>query len=46
MLPSWLPEITIEGLRLGGATATVRFRRGDDGRTDAEIVRKPGRCAQ
>jgi glycogen debranching enzyme len=42
MLPWWLPEITIEGLRLGGTTATVRFRRGDDGRTDGEIVRKRG----
>jgi glycogen debranching enzyme len=42
ILPSWLPEITIEGLRLGGTTATIRFRRGDDGRTDAEIVRKRG----
>ncbi len=42
MLPPWLPEVTIQGLRLGGTTATLRFRRHEDGRTEAEIVRKRG----
>jgi glycogen debranching enzyme len=42
MLPPWLPEITIEGLRLGGTTATLRFRREGDGQIEAEIVRKRG----
>jgi glycogen debranching enzyme len=42
MLPPWLPEITIEGLRLGGTTATLRLRRHGDGQVEAEIVRKRG----
>jgi glycogen debranching enzyme len=42
MLPPWLPEVTIERLRLGGTVATLRFRRRRDGHTDAEIVRKRG----
>jgi glycogen debranching enzyme len=42
LLPAWLPEVVIEGLRLGGTTATLRFHRREDGRTDAEIVRARG----
>ena len=42
VLPEWLPEVTIEGFRLGGTTATLRFRRDGKGRVDAEIVRKRG----
>jgi glycogen debranching enzyme len=42
LLPPWLPEITIEGLRLAGTTATLRFRRREDGHTEADIVRKRG----
>jgi glycogen debranching enzyme len=42
VLPPWLPEIVIEGLRLGGTSATLRFRRREDGHTDAEVVRKRG----
>ena len=35
-LPEWLPEITLRGLRVGGATVAVRFYREDLG----EMVRK------
>lgn len=42
ILPEWLPVVTIEGLRLGKSTATLRFSRDKHGRTDAEIVRKHG----
>jgi glycogen debranching enzyme len=42
ILPHWLSEVTIEGLRLGGTTATLRFHRRDDGEVEAEIVRKRG----
>lgn len=42
LLPPWLPEVVIEGLRLGETTATLRFRRREDGHTDAEVVRKRG----
>jgi hypothetical protein len=42
VLPEWLPEVTLEGLRLGGTTATLRFRREPGGHVGAEIVRKRG----
>ncbi len=42
ILPEWLPEVTIEGLRLGETVATLRFHRNADGRIDAQIVRKRG----
>ena len=42
MLPAWLPEVTIERLRLGDTVATLRFRRAKSGDTEAEIVRKRG----
>jgi glycogen debranching enzyme len=42
MLPDWLPELTLEGLRLGETRATLRFWRRKDGFTDAEVVRKRG----
>jgi glycogen debranching enzyme len=42
MLPPWLPEVTIERLRLGGTVATLRFRRNRSGHTDVDIVRKRG----
>jgi glycogen debranching enzyme len=43
VLPEWLPEITLEGLRLGGTIATLRFRREEGGRVDADLVRQHGR---
>jgi glycogen debranching enzyme len=40
-LPDWLPEITLEGLRVGKATATLRFFR--DGETsDWRVVEQEG----
>jgi hypothetical protein len=42
VLPSWLPEITLERLRVGGATATIRFWRDRDFRSHAEILHLRG----
>jgi hypothetical protein len=42
VLPPWLPEVTLRDLRLGGATATVRFWREATGESHAEVVRKRG----
>ncbi|HEX8946219.1 MAG TPA: glycogen debranching N-terminal domain-containing protein [Gemmatimonadaceae bacterium] len=42
ILPEWLPEITIERLRVGKATATIHFWRAADGTSHAEIVHKNG----
>jgi glycogen debranching enzyme len=41
-LPEWLPEITLTGLRVGGATVSIRFYRGDDGASDYEVLDKEG----
>ncbi|MEW5849093.1 MAG: glycogen debranching N-terminal domain-containing protein [Myxococcota bacterium] len=37
-LPEWLPEITVEGLRVGEGVATIRFHRDASGHTDYEVV--------
>jgi glycogen debranching enzyme len=42
VLPTWLPEVVLHGLRLGGATATIRFWRDDGGESHAEVVEKQG----
>lgn len=36
-LPPWLPEVRLQGLRLGDATANVRFWRDKHGRSHAEL---------
>jgi glycogen debranching enzyme len=41
-LPAWLPEVVLHGLRLGGATLTLRAWRDQDGASHAEIVKKKG----
>ena len=41
-LPAWLPEIVLNGLRVGSAIAKVRFWRGEKGRSHAEILEKKG----
>src|SRR5207248_2373153 len=41
-LPSWLPEITLSGLRIGKATATLRFYRKPNGATDHDVIEKSG----
>jgi glycogen debranching enzyme len=42
VLPTWLPEVILRDLRLGGATATLRFWRGDDGDSHAEVLHQRG----
>ena len=42
VLPTWLPEIVLHDLRIGGATATIRFWRDAKGRSHGEVVRKHG----
>lgn len=37
-LPEWLPEITVEQMRVGQATVTLRFRREENGKTSYSIV--------
>ncbi|HKO10744.1 MAG TPA: glycogen debranching N-terminal domain-containing protein [Acidobacteriaceae bacterium] len=41
-LPEWLPEITVERLRIGKAVVSLRFRRNDEGRTDYDITSLEG----
>lgn len=36
-LPEWLPQITIRGLKVGEAKATIRFYRKDDGSTSYRV---------
>ncbi|MGH7504785.1 MAG: amylo-alpha-1,6-glucosidase, partial [Longimicrobiales bacterium] len=41
-LPSWLPEVVLRGLRIGGATATLRFWRDARGSSHAEVLHRRG----
>ncbi len=38
VLPAWLDTITVEHLRVGAATVTLRFRRAATGETDYEVL--------
>jgi glycogen debranching enzyme len=42
VLPTWLPEIVLHDLRIGGATATIRFWRDADGDSHGEVLEKRG----
>jgi glycogen debranching enzyme len=42
VLPTWLPEVILHDLRLGGAAATIRFWRGGDGDSHAEVLHQRG----
>jgi glycogen debranching enzyme len=42
ILPAWLPEVTLERLQVGGATATLRFYRERDGNCHVAVTRKRG----
>lgn len=42
VLPTWLPEVILHDLRLGGATATIRFWRDGDGDSHAEVLHQRG----
>jgi glycogen debranching enzyme len=42
-LPTWLPDLRLEGLRVGGARLDIEFQRGRSGRTSHRVVRREGR---
>ncbi|HYJ79017.1 MAG TPA: amylo-alpha-1,6-glucosidase, partial [Longimicrobiaceae bacterium] len=42
VLPPWLPELTVRGLRLGDARLTMRFHRDEDGRSHYEVIEQEG----
>ena len=42
-LPGWLPELTLQRLRVGEAVVSIRFFRKKDGGTDYEILDQRGR---
>jgi glycogen debranching enzyme len=42
VLPPWFPEVTLERLRVGGATVSLRFHRDRAGRSHVEVLRKRG----
>ncbi len=41
-LPDWLPELVFQNLRVGGATATLRFWRDARGRSKFQVLHKRG----
>lgn len=41
-LPTWLPEIILRDVRVGGATATIRFWRDDHGTSHGEVLDRRG----
>jgi glycogen debranching enzyme len=41
-LPEWLPAVTIRNVRVGDATASIRFERGRDGSTAFDVIDKRG----
>jgi glycogen debranching enzyme len=41
-LPAWLPELTVERLRIGRASVDLRFRRRDDGSADWRVIGRRG----
>jgi glycogen debranching enzyme len=41
-LPTWLPEVVLRDLRIGGARATLRFWRDANGVSHAEVIEKSG----
>jgi glycogen debranching enzyme len=41
-LPSWLPEIVIENMRIAGATLDLRFWRDKHGASHVQVLRKRG----
>lgn len=41
-LPPWLPELSLEGLRVGDATVSLRFHRDRAGRTRHEVTAREG----
>ena len=41
-LPEWLPTVTVRNVRVGSATASIRFERGRDGSTAFDVIDKRG----
>jgi glycogen debranching enzyme len=41
-LPEWLPTVTLRNIRVGDATASIRFERGRDGATAFDVVDTSG----
>jgi glycogen debranching enzyme len=41
-LPEWLPELTLQGLRVGEARIDLRFERRPDGRTHFDVEERAG----
>jgi glycogen debranching enzyme len=41
-LPSWLPELTVRGLRVGDARISLCFRRDENGETSHEVLEREG----
>jgi glycogen debranching enzyme len=42
VLPTWLPEVTLDRLQVGGATVTLHFYRERNGKCHVDVVRKRG----
>jgi glycogen debranching enzyme len=42
-LPSWLPDLRLEGIRVGRARIDIEFRRTKSGRTVHRVLRRDGR---
>lgn len=42
VLPSWLPDVRLERLRIGGSECTLRFRRSTGGRTEVTVESRKG----
>ena len=42
-LPPWLPDLRLEGVRVGSARLDVEFRRTRSGRTTYRVLRRDGR---
>jgi glycogen debranching enzyme len=41
-MPEWLPDVTLSNLRVGDASATIRFFRTPNGKSDYEVLDKTG----
>lgn len=44
-LPEWLPEISVLNIRVGGASACIRFFRKPEGDSDYEVIRRDGKIS-
>ena len=42
-LPAWLPDLRLEGVRVGGSKLDLEFRRTSSGRTTYRVTRRSGR---